>query len=105
MIGARLWEGRFEGEWLFCWLWCVVSIFEKARLLVGTAGLNRRPLDSQSPPGRRQVSPDMAQWALDQPQQSPGVAGCRLKSVHVGSWNGSFAGRLAACRRDSKDCE
>jgi hypothetical protein len=29
MIGARLWEGRFEGERLFCWLLEVVNIFEK----------------------------------------------------------------------------
>ena len=21
MIGARLWEGHFTSEWLFCWLW------------------------------------------------------------------------------------
>ena len=29
MIGAHLWEGRFEGERLFCWLLEVVNIFER----------------------------------------------------------------------------
>jgi hypothetical protein len=62
------------------------------QLLSGRRDLNPRPLDPQSPPGRRQAWPDRAHWALDQPQQSPGIAGCRLKAVHVGSWNGSFTG-------------
>jgi hypothetical protein len=38
VIGVRLQEGRFEGEWLFCWLWHVAHIFEKILLPVGTAG-------------------------------------------------------------------
>jgi hypothetical protein len=38
MIGALPWEGRFEREWLFCWLWCAGNIFEKSQLPVGTAG-------------------------------------------------------------------
>ena len=25
-------------EWLFCWLWCSVRVFEKSQLSVGTAG-------------------------------------------------------------------
>jgi hypothetical protein len=38
MIGARLWKGRFKGEWLFTWLLRGVNIFEKTRLPVETAG-------------------------------------------------------------------
>ena len=38
MVGVRLWKGHFTMEWLFCWLWRGISMFEKARLLVGTAG-------------------------------------------------------------------
>ena len=38
MIAARLWKGHFTMEWLFCWLWWIRNIFEKARLPVGTAG-------------------------------------------------------------------
>ncbi len=38
MIGARVRKGRFEAEWLFCWLWWGISIFEKTLLPVGTAG-------------------------------------------------------------------
>ena len=58
---------------------------------LGRPDLNRRPLDPQSRSGRRWVWLSVAPWALDQARQSPGVAGCRLKSVHVGSWIGSFA--------------
>ena len=57
--------------------------------LVGTAGLNRRPLGPQSHSGCRWVSPSNAGWALEQPKQWLGVADCRLKLVHVGSRNGS----------------
>jgi hypothetical protein len=38
VISAGLREGRFEREWLFCWLWRVAHIFEKILLPVGTAG-------------------------------------------------------------------
>jgi hypothetical protein len=38
MIGARLWKGRFKGEWLFTRLLRSVNIFEKISLPVGTAG-------------------------------------------------------------------
>ena len=38
VISAGLGEGRFDREWLFCWLWRVVCIFEKILLPVGTAG-------------------------------------------------------------------
>src|SRR5215471_18149514 len=63
--------------------------------------MNRRPLDPQSRSGRRWAWLSVAQWALDQARQSPGVAGCRLKSACVGSWIGSFArgGRPPADRR------
>src|SRR5215472_18744762 len=56
----------------------------------GRADLNRRPLDPQSPPGRRWAWLERAHWTLDQPQQSPDVARCRLRPACVGSWNGSF---------------
>ena len=36
--GAGLWRGRCTTSWLFCWLLRGGSIFEKARLPVGTAG-------------------------------------------------------------------
>jgi hypothetical protein len=49
--------------------------------------------------------PDKAHRGLDQPKQSPDVTDCRRKPVHVGSRNGSFAGRPADRRPDSKDCE
>ena len=29
LIGPRLWKGHFEVEWLFCWLWWAVNVFEK----------------------------------------------------------------------------
>src|SRR5499427_5248004 len=66
----------------------------------GRPDLNRRPLDPQSRSGRRWTWLSVAQWAPDQPRQSPGVAGCRLKSACVGSWFGSFArgGRSTAGR-------
>jgi hypothetical protein len=38
MIGARLLNGHFTMEWLFCWLWWSRNIFEKIYLPVGTAG-------------------------------------------------------------------
>ena len=82
-FGARLWEGRCTTSWLFCWLLCDITIFEKVRLPVGTAGLNRRPLDPQSRSGRRWTSPGIALWALDQARQSPGVAGRRLMSASL----------------------
>src|SRR6516164_8519792 len=69
----------------------------------GRPDLNRRPLDPQSRSGRRWTWLSVAQWTLDQPRQSPGVAGCRLMSACVGSWFGSFAGRPAARRPDSRE--
>ena len=47
MIGARFWKGHFTMEWLFCWLWCGVSSFEKTLYQSGRPDLNRRPLDPQ----------------------------------------------------------
>ena len=38
MIGVGLWKGHFTMEWLFCWLWQGVNVFEKINLPVGTAG-------------------------------------------------------------------
>jgi hypothetical protein len=38
MVGVCLWKGHFTMEWLFCWLWWGISMFEKTRLPVGTAG-------------------------------------------------------------------
>ena len=69
----------------------------------GRPDLNRRPLDPQSRSGRRWAWLSVAQWALDQARQSPGVAGRRLKSACVGSWFGSFAGWSAARRPDSRE--
>jgi hypothetical protein len=66
MISTRLTKGHFRSEWLFCWLWCGVNIFEKTQLPVGRPDLNRRPLDPQSRSGRRWTSPGVAQWGLDQ---------------------------------------
>jgi hypothetical protein len=59
-IGARPWKGHCTTRWLFCWLLCGGNIFEKANYQSGRPDLNRRPLDPQSPPGRRQAWPDMA---------------------------------------------
>jgi len=36
--GAGLWMGRCATGWLFCWLLCSGTIFEKLNLPVGTAG-------------------------------------------------------------------
>jgi hypothetical protein len=30
MVGACFWGTVSKGEWLFCWLWCGVGMFEKA---------------------------------------------------------------------------
>ena len=37
-IGVRLLKGRCTTSWLFCWLLCGVTMFEKVSLPVGTAG-------------------------------------------------------------------
>jgi hypothetical protein len=72
---------------------CVVEVYsKKSDYQSGRPDLNRRPLDPQSRSGRRWTSPGVAQWALDQARQSPGVAGRRLMSACVGSWFGSFPG-------------
>jgi len=65
---------------------CAVKVYSK-RLdyQSGRPDLNRRPLDPQSRSGRRWTSLSVAQWALDQPRQSPGVAGRRPTSACVGS--------------------
>ena len=77
---------------------CAVKIYSKrADYQSGRPDLNRRPLDPQSRSGRRWTWLSVAQWALDQPRQSPGVAGCRLRSACVDSWNGSFE-RMPAAR-------
>jgi hypothetical protein len=84
-IGARLGRaiaqqvGSFVGS-------CVVKICsKKSDYQSGRPDLNRRPLDPQSRSLRRWTSPGVAQRALDQARQSPGVAGCRLMSACVGS--------------------
>src|SRR5262249_22453140 len=83
---------------------CVVYIYsKKLDYQSGRPDLNRRPLDPQSRSGRRWTSLSVAQRALDQPQQSPDVAGCRLMSAGVGSWFGSFAERPADHRPDSRE--
>jgi len=66
MIAARLWKGHFTMEWLFCWLWWVEIYSKKFDYQSGGPDLNRRPLDPQSPPGRRWAWLSVAQWALDQ---------------------------------------
>src|SRR5215831_11133428 len=55
----------------------------------GRPDLNRRPLDPQSLSGHRWVSPGRAHWALDQREYRLSAAGRGLKSVPVGSPNGS----------------
>ena len=47
MIGARLWEGHFAMEWLFCWLWQGKTYLKKLNYQSGRPDLNRRPLDPQ----------------------------------------------------------
>ena len=80
---------------------CVVEVYSKKfDYQSGRPDLNRRPLDPQSRSGRRWAWLSVAPWALDQSRQSPGVAGCRLKSAHVGSWNGS----LGAAKRALVEC-
>jgi hypothetical protein len=36
MVGVRLWKGHFAMEWLFCWLWWNISMFEETRLPAAT---------------------------------------------------------------------
>jgi len=89
---------------------CVVEVYSKKfDYQSGRPDLNRRPLDPQSRSGRRWAWLSVAPWALDQSRQSPGVAGCRLKSAHVGSWNGSSWARRSgrwsnACRVFEPPC-
>ena len=49
LVGARLWEGHFTGQWLFCWLWRSGIYSKKLDYQSGRPDLNRRPLDPQSP--------------------------------------------------------
>ena len=59
MIGARLWEGHFAMEWLFCWLWQGKTYLKKLNYQSGRPDLNRRPLDPShvlSVAGRGSVS-------------------------------------------------
>ena len=66
MIGARLWEGHFAMEWLFCWLWQGKTYLKKLNYQSGRPDLNRRPLDPQSRSGCRWAWLSVAEWALDQ---------------------------------------
>ena len=50
MIGARLREGHFTMEWLFCWLWQGKTYLKKLNYQSGRPDLNRRPLDPQARP-------------------------------------------------------
>src|SRR5262249_39896669 len=77
VIGARLREGRFEREWLFCWFLQGRNVFEKFDCQSGRPDLNRRPLDPSHLPGvagRGSVSLSGHLTRLDSSLASLGVA-------------------------------